>query len=239
MKFKVGDKVRIRSWKSMEKEFGLNRWGEINCPTPVVKGMKEYCGTIQTITAISHGIYYMGNTDYYFDENAVEPIKQETNGEHNRKEIKKIRQQYKYASSVKAGIANPIAIDKNGKPCSCLGLHCSDCLLTGGPRGCMEEFEKWCAEPYKEPVEQPKPEKKSILDKTEHDYLAAVIAPKRIYKNVVSITKHKHYWDDTYCIYIEFPYGIRHWTLPDFLESDHMYDGMEADEPYTLGELGL
>lgn len=79
MKFKVGDKVRVRSWKSMEREFGLDRRGNVNCHTiPFVKGMKEYCGTIQTITAISHCAYYIGNTNYYFDRRAVEPVKQET-----------------------------------------------------------------------------------------------------------------------------------------------------------------
>ncbi|MBP7319551.1 MAG: hypothetical protein KA953_00650 [Lachnospiraceae bacterium] len=234
MKFKVGDKVRVRSWESMEKEFGLNRWGEINCPIPVIEGMKEYCGTIQTITAILHGIYYMGNTGYYFDENSVEPVKQETKGEHNRKEIKQIRQQYK-----EMGVCNSVAVNKNDKPCSCAGLHCEDCLLNGSNVTCKERFKKWCAEPYKAPEEQPKPAKKSILDKTEHDYLAAVIAPKRIHKNVVSISKRSLYRGETYCIYIEFPYGIRDWTLPYFFESDHMYDGMEVNRPYTLGELGL
>ena len=29
MKDKVGDKVRIRSWDDMEKEFGTDSWGDI------------------------------------------------------------------------------------------------------------------------------------------------------------------------------------------------------------------
>lgn len=229
MKFKVGDKVRIRSWDSMEKEFGLNWRGDINCPVLFIKGMKEYCGTIQTITAISqrHSAYYIGNTNYYFDRRAVEPVKQETKGEHFRKEIKQIRQQYK-----EWGVCNSVAVNKNDKPCSCIKLPCSDCLFCSSNVTCKERFKKWCAEPYKEPVEQPKPAKKSILDKTEHDYLAAVIAPKRIYKNVRYIVKHFNYLmirmlnGDCLC----FPY---------FDEKDHMYDGMETDKRYTLEELGL
>lgn len=230
MKFKVGDKARIRSWENMEKEFGLNLWGDINCPVLFVKGMKKYCGTIQTITAISQCAYYIGNTNYYFDRRAVESVKQETKGEYNRKEIKEIRQQYKAH-----GVTASVAVDKNDKPCSCLGLPCSDCLLTGRPRGCMEEFKEWCAEPYKAPEEQPK-SAKSILDKTEHDYLAAVIAPKRIYKKVKSITKYNA---DGYSYFIYIKLQNEYLYLPYFDKKDHMYDGMETDKRYTLEELGL
>lgn len=31
MNFKVGDKVRIRSWEDMEKEFGVDSDGDIKC----------------------------------------------------------------------------------------------------------------------------------------------------------------------------------------------------------------
>ena len=29
--YKIGDKVRIKTWKKMEEEFGLNTCGDINC----------------------------------------------------------------------------------------------------------------------------------------------------------------------------------------------------------------
>lgn len=235
MKFKVGDKVRIRNWESMEKEFGLNWRGDINCPVLFLKGMKEYCGTIQTITAISQrqSAYYIGNTNYYFDRRAVEPVKQETKGEHFRKEIKKIRNEhpdYDYIAVV------------NDKPVPC--HNCESCLFCKtygdspvlGVCTIIEGFKKWCAEPYKEPEEQPKQAKKSILDKVEHNYLAAVIAPKRFYKNVKSITKYNAYGYG-YFIYIKLQNESLY--LPYFDEKDHMYDGMEADRPYTLEELGL
>jgi len=31
MKYKVGDKVRIKTWKEMEEHFGLNKKGYISC----------------------------------------------------------------------------------------------------------------------------------------------------------------------------------------------------------------
>jgi len=34
MKYKVGDKVKIKTWKELEKEFGLNPVGNINCKLP-------------------------------------------------------------------------------------------------------------------------------------------------------------------------------------------------------------
>lgn len=239
MKFKVGDKVRVRSWDSMEKEFGLNWRGDINCPVLFLKGMKEYCGTIQTITAISQrqSAYYIGNTNYYFDRRAVEPVKQETKGEHFRKEIKKIRNEhpdYDYIAVV------------NDKPVPCRNARCKSCLFCKtygdspvlGVCTIIEGFKKWCAEPYKEPEEQPKQAKKSILDKVEHDYLAAIIAPKKIYDKVIDIKK---------CICIEDSYYYFIYIhifgdcicLSKFSKADHMYDGMETDRPYTLEELGL
>ena len=42
MKYKEGDLVRIKTWESMEKEFGLNLDRNINCPHPVfIKRMEE------------------------------------------------------------------------------------------------------------------------------------------------------------------------------------------------------
>lgn len=53
MKFKVGDKVKIKSWEEMEEEFGLNCAGNINCNSCFTDGMKEYCGATATISAIN------------------------------------------------------------------------------------------------------------------------------------------------------------------------------------------
>lgn len=48
--FKVGDRVRIRSWDDMEKEFGLDLYGNIECECAFTIGMKHLCGTEFTIT---------------------------------------------------------------------------------------------------------------------------------------------------------------------------------------------
>lgn len=56
MKYKVGDKVRVRSWESMEKEFGLKDDGNIKVMFTFTKGMKKYCGKLVTISS-NNGSY--------------------------------------------------------------------------------------------------------------------------------------------------------------------------------------
>ena len=147
-------------------------------------------------------------------------MKAETNGEHFRKELRELK-------------GHDVAI-VDGKPIECTwSLHCSKCLFHGMYINCKEVFKKWCAEPYKAQEDKP------ILDKVEHDYLASVIAPKRIYKYVDYIVKRQV--NEFYVIDVH----IRHTTystkmmLPYFKKSESMYDGMELDRPYTLKELCL
>ena len=52
MKFKVGDRVRIRQWDDMKKEFGTVSWGVINCSNAFTEGMRELCGKKATISHI-------------------------------------------------------------------------------------------------------------------------------------------------------------------------------------------
>lgn len=57
MKYKVGDKVRVRSWGALMREFGASVDGSPKLPC-FVNGMKEFCGTVLTISNISSGSYY-------------------------------------------------------------------------------------------------------------------------------------------------------------------------------------
>ena len=56
MKYKVRDKVKVRTWEDMEKEYGLNSCGSIACDRSFTNKMKEYCGKYVTIT--SAGFWY-------------------------------------------------------------------------------------------------------------------------------------------------------------------------------------
>lgn len=70
MKYKVGDKVKVRSWDSMVKEFGVDRLGDIKLSdTYFVHDMKAYCGKTLTITHVGESEYRTkGNTWYWTDE---------------------------------------------------------------------------------------------------------------------------------------------------------------------------
>ena len=80
---------------------------------------------------------------------------------------------------------------------------------------------------------------KAILDDKEKDYLSSVIKPFR--NDVISIKKYNNGYSNYSCIVIEVkPFGIpkEFIDLPSF-RSGTMYNGLEANREYTLGELGL
>ena len=53
MEFKVGDRVRIKSWEQMEKEFGKNSCEEINCNPTFIECMSYLCGRTASIVKIN------------------------------------------------------------------------------------------------------------------------------------------------------------------------------------------
>jgi len=59
MKYKVGDRVKIKSWKEMEEKYGIDSDGDIDLPeSSFVTNMKKYCGKVMTISDV----------DDYFNE---------------------------------------------------------------------------------------------------------------------------------------------------------------------------
>lgn len=60
IEIKVGDKVKIRTWESMEKEFGLDDDGCIKTKDYFVTNMRKFCGQTVTVKEIKDG-FYEGN----------------------------------------------------------------------------------------------------------------------------------------------------------------------------------
>ena len=58
---KIGDKVRIRQWDDMFKEFGVNEEGDIQCPQSMfIAEMKEFCGKEVTVSKVyKDGIFFI------------------------------------------------------------------------------------------------------------------------------------------------------------------------------------
>lgn len=51
--FAPGDVVVIRDWDDMEQEFGLNRYGSIECKCSFTEEMRRFCGERVTIKSIN------------------------------------------------------------------------------------------------------------------------------------------------------------------------------------------
>ena len=101
-KFKVGDRVRIRQWDDMVKEFGLTVDGHIpftkTCCTTFMDDMKYLCGRTATITSINYKTEEVnldfddksGDTGWYFFLGAIEIEGEKSMNKQERiKELKK------------------------------------------------------------------------------------------------------------------------------------------------------
>ena len=48
----VGNRVRVRQWDDMQREFGLSHFGDIACPGSFVQAMRHLCGKTAIVTAV-------------------------------------------------------------------------------------------------------------------------------------------------------------------------------------------
>lgn len=54
---KVGDKLRVREWEDMEREFGIDRDGDIKCTPFFIKEMCKFCGKVVTVENVVYDVY--------------------------------------------------------------------------------------------------------------------------------------------------------------------------------------
>ena len=93
-KFKVGDKVMVRYWDDMVREYGLDGDGDINVYPYFVKDMKKYCGQISKIEEIDFNgnirLEIYGGGWWFSDEMLVlvEAAKETPPEEKNDEELK-------------------------------------------------------------------------------------------------------------------------------------------------------
>lgn len=106
MKYKVGDRVLIRQWDDMVKEFGLDKDGDIVCsPFPFIADMKVYCGQVLTISEAYDGNYLVKEDKRFFwTNNMIERRVDMTKSELKSGMVVEIR-----------GGDRMICIDNNGK----------------------------------------------------------------------------------------------------------------------------
>mgnify|MGYP006916043099 CR=1 FL=1 len=72
MGYKVGDKIKIKEWDDMEKEFGLNCSGNIKCKCVFTQKMKKYCGkTLEILKITLSGNYIVEGSCYHFSDDMI------------------------------------------------------------------------------------------------------------------------------------------------------------------------
>lgn len=64
MDIKVGDRVRIRAWADMEKEFGLDCYGHIPCCYDFIDNMAPLCGMVATVKRIDYNFIELHEWEY-------------------------------------------------------------------------------------------------------------------------------------------------------------------------------
>lgn len=57
MKYKIKDRVKIKSWANMEQEFGLDNYGNIKMVPVFMKGMRKHCEKVVTIKSVHLNSY--------------------------------------------------------------------------------------------------------------------------------------------------------------------------------------
>lgn len=80
MKYNVGDKVRVRQWDDMVKEYGLLGDAKSDiCIPGFTNGMKKFCGSVVTISNIifndSGYLIKEDNQNWYWIDKMLEPYK--------------------------------------------------------------------------------------------------------------------------------------------------------------------
>ncbi len=76
MKYKTGDTVKIKTWKEMEREYGLDRYGNIRCKERFTHGMekeinRDFSNRILTIEKISINTYKIKNINWYWSDDMI------------------------------------------------------------------------------------------------------------------------------------------------------------------------
>ena len=213
MKFKVGDRVRVR--KDLKYS---NFYGGVRVNDEMVNNK----GKILTIIGIDNGAYLMEGSQWFWTDEMFES------------------KEYTYEDLKKSPIGTKITLEKiQDKQLVKTALNR---IENDDYRFFIRDFEGLNTGNYgkiikiEEPTYQTVYEAKiEILDEVEKRYLRGVIRPFRdnveIIRKLFSRAKGKYY--------IQIRYKDEPSTNLPYFESKEIYKNMETDKKYTLEELGL
>ena len=83
MKYKIGDKVKVKKWEDLELEYEVDEYGDICHGAMFIQEMKEYCGKELVIEQVwndrysCHGISYLWQ-DWMFEDVETKQIDHES-----------------------------------------------------------------------------------------------------------------------------------------------------------------
>lgn len=211
MKFKVGDRVKVRKDLKYNVFYGGNRVNE---------QMFMHRGQILTIRAVDGNNYLMEEDNWHWNDEMFE------NKDYTYEDLKKtpIGTKIKFENGETLLKDGASLFESDGYVRTIEELKKFETRLLGK----IVKIE----EPEYTTVYEYKPE---ILDEAEKRYLKGVIRPFRnnveVIRKLFSPTKGKYY--------IQIRYKNESPTNLPYFESEEMYKNMKTDSFYTLEELGL
>lgn len=225
-KYNVGDKVTIRQWDDMAKEFGLYAYGSIKCKHSFSVPMSKYCGkTLEIVEVYDINSYTLIGNEYVWSDDMFEeaPVKNESNTT--------IKEYFDKVDEILKSLG------RTGHDyCDCSTLTtCDDCKKISGAlclkRSILHNRERSDLVKNIMAYQIPIP-KKEILDKEEREYLEAALRP---FKEKISAI---YVADNVGTPFLKVDMGGDCMVFPNFNKCT-MYKGMKREKHYTPEELGL
>ena len=221
MKFKVGDKVRIKEDLSCNKCY----------KTAAVKDMEKYKGKIAKVKRISHLPFSEGykldidDMEWIWSDDMLEPCETRF-----KKSDLKNGDIVTCRDDRKMTIISESLRDEGGHPIANLEMYDNELkAVLFVPDLDIVKVER----PVK--YETVFERKEEILDETEKRYLTNVIRP---FRHETEFIEKRTKYDDSSSCYLKIVLNNDVISLPYF-KIDSMYKGMKLNKKYSLKELGL
>lgn len=228
MKFKVGDKVRIKKDLDSNKKYRVL----------IVSEMEEYKGKVAEIVAVRGKTGYALDIDkgyWKWSDDTFELVESKKFTKSDLKDGDVVTRRDKSKSRVYKKENKIIRLDNNDI-FTYLCSYTEDLKNTGGAGKRLDIIKVERPAKYETVYERVEEEKKEILDKVEKNYLINVIKPFR--ERVKFIRKIESLTFSAEKELLQIQLNDDDIVLPYF-EKNTMYKGMKLDEDYSLEELGI
>ena len=91
MKYKVGDKVRVRQWEDLKSQYETDEYGEINVGVIFIEDMKNFCGKELVIEGFNYEGYAYESNGWSWQDWMFEDVETKTIRIDEKREVKIVR----------------------------------------------------------------------------------------------------------------------------------------------------